>query len=220
MVTEIGESAERHAALIARARLAPPFILRGNLRAATTRARPETQQRLIVAAQEIGLIALPERFCRHLESFAPELQVFGLDRCLEMFRFRAKEFDPAHATAIVCAAAPVLAGGALEVETLKKLTRLMTSVLIVKKESVELPGQVRESIIAALKAELAKPRAKEDAPLRGCLRDLQSALGGAPIVVKPVAVAEREANDWLKRLPLPPVADPAAPPENPLPTVH
>ena len=96
----------------------------------------------------------------------------------------------------------------------------MTSIVIVKTESVEVPEPVKAVIMAALKGELAKPRAKDDAALRGFLRDLQSALGGAPIIVRPIALPDRAANDWLKRLPLPPVADPAVRPDSPSPTMH
>lgn len=144
-----------------------------------------------------------------------------LERCLEMFRHRTKEFDATDATAIFRAAAPALVAGKLEIEPLKKLLRLMTSVSIVKKASAEVPAPLKEGVMAALKRELAKPRAKEDAALRGFLRDLQSALGGAPIIVNPLALPDREANEWLRNVPTPPpAADPDALPENPSPTVH
>jgi hypothetical protein len=54
-------------------------------------------------------------------------------------------------------------------------------------------------IFASVKKELAKPRAREDAALRGFLRDLQSALGGSSAVAKIVALDPRD-DGWVKRL--------------------
>ncbi len=221
IVAEIGDNDERHALLIERARLAPPIVRRAILRAATTPGDVGRQERLIVAAQEAGLFALPEIFSRALGSFPVEVQSFGLDRCAVMFRYQAKAFEPEHCAAILCAAAPVLRSGDLELEPLKKLLRLVTSIIIVKKEAVEVSEAVKATIMAALKEELAKPQAREDAALRGFLRDLQSALGGAPIIVKPIPLPDRDIGDWLKRLPVPPAAaDRAARHDSPSPTVH
>jgi hypothetical protein len=221
VVVELGAGDERQRDLMERARLAPRFIQRGILRAAIESGDPEIQRRLLVATQEIGLLPLPQMFCARLSAYDPDLQVFGLERCLEMFRYRTREFDAADATAIFGAAAPALIAGKLEIEPLKKLLRLMTSVIIVKKGSGEVATPLKEKVMTALKGELAKPRAKEDAALRGFLRDLQSALGGAPIIVNPLALPDREANEWLRNLPTPPpAADPDALPESPSPTVH
>jgi hypothetical protein len=221
VVVELGAGDERQRDLMKRACFAPRFIQRGILRAAIESGDPEIQRRLLVATQEIGLLSLPQMFCTRLSAYDPDLQVFGLERCLEMFRHRTKEFDATDATAIFRSAAPALVAGKLEIEPLKKLLRLMTSVIIVKKASAEVPAPLKEGIMAALKRELAKPRAKEDAALRGFLRDLQSALGGAPIIVNPLALPDREANEWLRNLPTPPpAADSDALPENPSPTVH
>jgi hypothetical protein len=54
-------------------------------------------------------------------------------------------------------------------------------------------------IFSSVKKELAKPRAQEDAALRGFLRDLQSALGGSSTVNKVVALDPRD-DGWVKRL--------------------
>jgi hypothetical protein len=221
VVAELSAGDERQRDLMERARLAPSFVQCGILRAAIASGDPEVQRRLLVATQEIGLLPLPQMFCARLSAYDADLQVFGLERCLEMFRYRTREFDAADSTAIFRAAAPALIASKLEVEPLKKLLRLMTSVIIVKKVSGEVAKPLKEKVMAALKSELAKPRSKEDAALRGFLRDLQSALGGAPIIVNPLALPDREANEWLRNLPTPPpAADPDAQPESPPPTVH
>jgi hypothetical protein len=199
IVTEIGESDERHTYLVERAGLAPPVIRRGILRAAVSRSATDKQKRLIVAAKEIGISELPQSFCRYLESFDPEVQVFGLEQSLEMFRYRSKEFAPEQCEATLRRAAHVLRRGKLKLDPLKKLLRLMTSIAIVKKGSIEVPNALREMIFASVKKELAKPRAQEDAALRGFLRDLQSALGGSSAVAKIVALDPRD-DGWVKRL--------------------
>ena len=139
IVTEIGESDERHAYLVERAVLAPWVIKSGILRAAVSRSATDKQKRLIVAAKEVGIFALPPSFCRHLESFDPEVQVFGLEQSLEMFRYRSKEFAPEQCEATLRNAAYVLRRGKLKLDPLKKLLRLMTSIAIVKKGSIEVP---------------------------------------------------------------------------------
>lgn len=169
------------------------------LRAAVTRSAPDKQKRLIVAAKEIGIFTLLQSFCQHLKSFDPEIQVFGLEQSLEMFRFRSKEFAPEECEATLRRAAHVLRRGKLKLDPLKKLLRLMTSIAIVKKDSIEVPNALRETIFESVKKELAKPRAQEDAALRGFLRDLQSALGGSSAVAKIIALDPRD-DGWVKRL--------------------
>jgi len=199
IVTEIGESDERHAYLVQRASFAPPVIKSGILRAAVSRSAIEKQKRLIVAAKEIGIFTLPQTFCHYLESFDPEVQQFGLDQCLEMFRFRSKEFEREQCEATLRKTARVLRRGKLKVEPLKKMLRLMTSMVIVKKDAIEIPDGLRGMIFASLKKELDKPRAREDAALRGFLRDLQSALGGSSTINKVAALDPRD-DGWVKRL--------------------
>ncbi len=199
IVTEIGESDERHAYLVERASLAPPVIKSGILRAAVLRSAVDKQKRLIVAAKEIGIFTLPQTFCHNMESFDPVIQVFGLEQSLEMFRHRSKEFEAEQCEATLRKAAHVLRRGKLQLDPLKKLLRLMTSMVIVKKDAIELPEPLRGMIFASLKKELAKPRAQEDAALRGFLRDLQSALGGSSAISKVVALDPRD-DGWVKRL--------------------
>ncbi|HVZ14294.1 MAG TPA: hypothetical protein VG894_07525 [Bauldia sp.] len=209
-IAERDERDERRADLIARAIAAPPSIKRGILDAATTRADLERQKRLIVAAKEIGLYALPETFCRRVESFDTEIQSFGLDQCLEMFRHRSREFAAGPSGRSLAEATRVLVRGRLAVEPTKKLLRLMTSIVVIKRGVVE-PGEAeRTKIEAALKAELNKPRAKEDAALRGFLRDLQSALNGSQAGGRLMTVPERKPDLAAQRPKAPPAA--AAPP--------
>lgn len=205
--------------LIARGRRAPRSIARGIVEAATAPGDDPRQERLIAAAVEIGLRDFPAQLCTRLGELRPELQNFALDRAIEMFRYRTREFTGEEALALFAAAAPVFAAGRLELEPTKKLTRLMASVVIFKKDALNIPASVKTAVMDALKVELAKPRAADDPALRGILRDLQSALGGEPIIVKPIAPGGRNPDDWLRQLNLPP-ADRAAQPEIPSPTVH
>jgi hypothetical protein len=178
-IAERDERDERRADLIHRAIAAPPSIKRGILAAAQTSGDIERQKRLIVAAKEIGLIELPAQFCRRVESFDTEIQSFGLDQCLEMFRHRSRDFTPAQTSATFAGATRALVRGRLATEPLKKLLRLMTSIVVIKRGVVEASAGERSKIEAALKNELNKPRAKDDVSLRGFLRDLQSALNGS-----------------------------------------
>jgi hypothetical protein len=205
--------------LVARGRRAPRSIVRGLLEAATTPGDDPRQERLIAAAVEIGLRDFPVQLCARLATLRPELQSLALDRAIELFRYRTREFDAAEALALFAAAAPVFIAGRLELEPTKKLTRLMASVVIFKKDTLKIPAGLKTSVMDALKVELAKPRARDDAALRGILRDLQSALGGQPIIVKPITPGGRDPDDWLRQLNLPP-ADRAAQPESPSTTVH
>ena len=205
--------------LIARGRRAPRSIVRGILDAATARGGGPRQERVIAAAVEMGLRDFPVRLCARLSHMKPDQQSYGLDRAVEMFRYRTREYDAAEALALVRTAAGVFAAGKLDLEPTKKLTRLMISVVIFKKDSLQIPESLRTVMMDALKVELAKPRARDDAALRGILRDLQSALGGEPIVVKPITLAGHNPDDWLRQLNLPQV-DRAAQPETPSTTVH
>jgi hypothetical protein len=205
--------------LVARGRRAPRSIVRGLLEAATAPGADPRQERLIAAAVEIGLRDFPVQLCARLPALRPELQSLALDRAIELFRYRTREFDAVEALALFAAAAPVFVAGRLELEPTKKLTRLMASVVIFKKDTLKIPAGLKATVLDALKVELAKPRARDDAALRGILRDLQSALGGQPIIVKPITPGGRDPDDWLRELNLPP-ADRAAQPENPSTTVH
>jgi hypothetical protein len=219
-LAEIEASDAYRPELIARGRRAPRAIVRGILNAATAPGgRADRQQRLIGAAIEIGLREFPALLCTRLPGLSPEIQSLGLDRSIEMFRYRTREFDTDESLALFAAAASAFAAGNLELEPTKKLTRLMASVAIFKKETLKIPPGLKTSVMDALKVELAKPRAKEDAALRGILRDLQSALGGEPIILKPILPFERGQEEWLKPVTLPP-ADPAVQPESPSTTVH
>jgi hypothetical protein len=236
IVSEIGESDARHDYLIQRAILAPPVIKSGILRAAVTPQAVEKQKRLIVAAKEIGIFTLPQTFCHYVESFDSEVQIFGLDQCLEMLRHRARDFESEQSERTLVKAAHVLRRGKLGVEPTKKLLRLMTALVILKRGAFVIPDQLRGMMQATVRAELDKARAKEDAALRGFFRDLQSALNGAPAGARPV-LPEKVEQAWVKRLPVAEVVnlpavraedatplqapeDPDAPPESPAPTVH
>jgi hypothetical protein len=245
VVTEIGESDMRHDYLIQRALLAPPVIKAGILRAAVTPQAVEKQKRLIIAAKEIGIFALPPAFCQSVESFDSEVQVFGLDQCLEMFRHRARDFDAEQSARTLTKAAHVLRRAKLGIEPTKKLLRLMTAIVVLKRGVFVVSDKVRGMMEATIRAELDKPRAKEDPALRGFFRDLQSALNGAsggaraaplpekgevsrvrPREMPPVERAAKVANLPVVRaeedpMPAPPeVEDPDAPRESPAPTVH
>ena len=193
-IAERDERDERRADLIARAIAAPPSIKRGILGAATTRADLERQKRLIVAAKEIGLFGLPETFCRRVETFDTEIQSFGIDQCLEMFRHRSREFAAGPSARTLAEATRVLVRGRLTVEPTKKLLRLMTSIVVIKRGAIEPSEADRAKIEGALKAELNKPRAKEDAALRGFVRDLRSALNGSQAGGRLMTVPERRAG--------------------------
>jgi hypothetical protein len=162
---------------------------------------------------------LPALLCSRLNDMSPEQQAFGLDRAIEMFRYRTREFTAEESVAILTAAAPVFVAGRLELEPTKKLARLLTSVIIFKKEALTIPDGLRRQVMDALKVELATPRARDEAALRGILRDLQSALGGQPVVIKPILPAERSGDEWIRQVTLP-VADRAVRPETPSTTVH
>ncbi len=206
--------------LMARGQRAPRAIGRAVLNAATVpRGGGAAQERLIAAAVELGLRDFPAMFCARLPRFTPAMQNLGLDRSIEMFRYRTREFDGDDALALFAAAADVFVAGKLDLEPTKKLTRLMASVVIFKKDVLKIPANQRAAVMNAAKIELAGPRAREDAALRGILRDLQSALGGEPIVVKPIPPVERVADDWIKPAVLPP-AGRAVQPETPSTTVH
>ncbi|HVY20209.1 MAG TPA: hypothetical protein VHA70_09040 [Bauldia sp.] len=242
IVTEIGESDARHDYLIQRAILAPPVIKSGILRAAVTPQDADKQKRLIVASKEIGIFTLPQTFCHSVESFDSDVQVFGLDQCLEMFRHRSREFEAEQSERTLVKAAHVLRRAKLGVEPTKKLLRLMTAIVVLKRGTFVIPEQLRGMMEATIRAELDKPRAKEDPALRGFFRDLQSALNGAPAGTRPAPLPEKVEQAWAKRpapQPTPPVAaaedeiralpppevlpegeDPDAPPETPTPTVH
>jgi hypothetical protein len=110
---------------------------------------------------------------------------------------------------------------------MKKLLRLMASVLIVKRGAVTVTDPVRGMLTATVRKELDKPRAKDDPALRGFLRDLQGALNGPvapnaagslPATPRVPAALQQSREDWIKRPPL--AADPASPPDSPAPTVH
>jgi len=178
-IAERDERDERRSDLLVRAAAAPPSVRRRILLAAVTPSAMERQKRIIIAAKDIGLTGLPAAFCREVETFDTEVQSFGLDQCLEMFRHNARDFGLADSGAALNEAARVLARGRLAVEPTKKLLRLMTSIVVIKRGGVELDDKRRAEIEATIKVELDKPRAKEDAALRGFLRDLQSALNGA-----------------------------------------
>jgi hypothetical protein len=175
---------------------------------------------MIVAAQEAGIFALPAAFCAPLEGLRPDIQMFGLDRCFEMFRHRSREFADEDCATVLAAAAPVLRRGSLDVEPLKRLLRLMTAVIMVRKDAAMPAPAIRAVLMAAVKEELSGPRAAKDAALRGLLRDLQSALGGTPILVKPILFAVPAGNDRSKRITLPAAADRAVPRDSLLPIVH
>jgi hypothetical protein len=244
IVTEIGESDTRHDYLIQRAILAPPIIKSGILRAAVTPKEGEKQKRLIVAAKEIGIFTLPQTFCHAVESFDSEVQVFGLEQCLEMFRHRARDFEVEQSERTLVKAAHVLRRGKLGAEPTKKLLRLMTAIVVLKRGAFAIPDSLRGMMQATIVAELDKPRAKEDPALRGFFRDLQSALNGAPAGARPAPLPEKVEQAWSRRTapqaqgvpalpdrqeisalpppaePLPAPEDPDAPPGNPAPTVH
>jgi hypothetical protein len=243
VVTEIGESDTRHDYLIQRALLAPPVIKSGILRGAITAQAPEKQKRLIVAAKEIGIVSLPQSFCRYLETFDSEVQVFGLDQCLEMFRYRARDFDAEQSERTLTRAAHVLHRAKLGTEPTKKLLRLMTAIVVLKRGVLEVPDGLRGMIENTVRAELEKPRAKDDPALRGFFRDLQSALNGPLAGSRPAPLPERVEQAWVRQreapaveraarvanLPAvreedatasPVVEDPDVPPESPAPTVH
>jgi hypothetical protein len=243
VVTEIGESDTRHDYLIQRALLAPPVIKAGILRAAVTPQAVEKQKRLIVAAKEIGIFTLPQTFCHYIESFDSEVQVFGLEQALEMFRHRARDFDAEQSERTLIKAAHVLRRAKLGVEPTKKLLRLMTAIVVLKRGAFVIPDSLKGMMEATIRAELDKPRAKEDPALRGFFRDFQSALNGASVGTRPLpekveqawgrqreaATIERGPKPGVSVAPAPPedeamprpeVEDPDAPPESPAPTVH
>jgi len=178
-IAERDERDERRNDLLARVSAASPSVKRRILLAAVTPSGVERQKRIVVAAKDIGLTGLPAAFSREVESFDSEVQSFGLDQCLEMFRHNAREFGLADSSAALREAGRVLARGRLAVEPTKKLLRLMTSIVVIKRGAVEIDDQRRAQIEASIRVELEKPRAKEDAALRGFLRDLQSALNGS-----------------------------------------
>jgi hypothetical protein len=168
---------------------------------------------------DMGLLEFPALCCARLTTFTPELQGLGLDRAIEMFRYRTREFGAAESQALFAAAASALATGNLELEPTKKLTRLMASVAIFKKDALQIPDTLKNTVMKTLRVELAKPRTRDDAALRGILRDLQAALGGEPIVLKPIQPIDRRVEDWLRPAALP-LADRAVRPESPSTTVH
>ena len=88
----------------------------------------ETFRQVDQVAMDMGLLEFPALFCARLSTFTPELQGQGLDRAIEMFRYRTREFDAAQSQVLFDAAASALAAGTLELEPTKKLTRLMASV--------------------------------------------------------------------------------------------
>ncbi|MEJ0013071.1 MAG: hypothetical protein WDM94_10700 [Bauldia sp.] len=250
IVTEIGESDTRHDYLIQRAILAPPVIKSGILRAAVTPQAVEKQKRLIVAAKEIGIFTLPQTFCHYVESFDSEVQVFGLDQCLEMFRHRARDFEGEQSERTLVKAAHVLRRGKLGVEPTKKLLRLMTAIVVLKRGAFVISSQLRGMMEATVRSELDKPRAQEDPALRGFYRDLRSALDGIATGTRPITSALPEKREEAPKpgpapvrklpaparpvvanlpavraedeivTPLPEAEDPDVPPESPAPTVH
>jgi hypothetical protein len=217
-LAEILASNASRADLLLRGRRAPRAVISGVLGAATAPgAGGARQERLIAAAVDMGLREFPALFCTRLATFTPELQNLGLDRSIEMFRYRTREFDADGSLALFAAASAVLSAATLDLEPTKKLARLMASVVIFKKDVLNIPAPLKTAVMNVLKAELAKPRAGEDAALRGILRDLQAALGGEPIIVKPIQPFDVE--EWIKPANLP-LAGLAAQPESPSTTVH
>lgn len=195
IVTEIGESDARHDYLIQRAILAPPVIKSGILRAAVTPQAVEKQKRLIVAAKEIGIFTLPQTFCRYVEAFDSEVQAFGLDQCLEMFRHRARDFGGEQSERTLVKAAHVLRRAKLGIEPTKKLLRLMTAIVVLKRGTFVISQQLRGMMEATIRSELDKATAKEDPALRGFYRDLQSALNGAAMGLRPVTATLPERRE-------------------------
>jgi hypothetical protein len=219
IVMAIAASSEHPVVLIRRAAQSPPAIRNGILRAALTPSTVERQKRLIVAAKEMGIFILPQTFCRSVETFDPEIQVYGLEQCLEMFRRRARDFDPEQINATFVNAAAAFERGKLGLEPTKTSLRLMTSLLVHKRGLVHVDNALHALLAAAIAKEFDKPRGKEDPALRGFLRDFQSALNGPgqPLVNRPANQPERK-QETLKRLPEP--AGQVAPPDTRAPTVH
>jgi hypothetical protein len=163
-----------------------------------------------------------------------------------MFRHRARDFEAEQSSLTLTKAAHVLRRGKLGVEPTKKLLRLMTAIVVLKRGAFVIPESLRRMMEATVRNELEQPRAKEDAALRGFYRDLRSALDGAAAGPRPPAVsATPERRDELpkprppaRKMPAPApievapssegedatpiraVEDPDAPPGSPAPTVH
>lgn len=235
ILNELAASDVRNDAAIERVHRAPRTIRESILAAALTPALAERQRRLIVAAREIGMLALVRRFVGVLDTQPLEIQSFGLDQCLEMFRQRARQYDGAKSEAVLAAACETLQRGRLAVEPTKRLLRLMTSILVVKRGDVEVTGRLRDAIEKIVRAELEGPRAATDSALRGFLRDLQSSLNRPMARSKPSPHIP-PADEWLRKpliaenaaivvqvpplTALPAPADQAPPPDSLPPTVH
>ena len=218
IVTELGEGREGDRQyLMTRARLAPPAVRHGILAAAVSTQDNAKQRRLIEAARDIGICTFPPEFCRHLPAYDEDIQHFGLERALELYRQRVAEFGRESCEATLRRAGHHLHRGKLGSETLKRMVRLMVAILATKREVVRLDERLKKSILDAIARELNKPRAESDPAFRGLLQDLRAGITrlGPP---KP-PIATPAATDWVKRL-APAAEDRASPPGNPAPTAR
>ena len=215
-VIELGEGreGEQHE-IMARLRRAPLAIKNGVLAAAMTTRDPVRQKRLLEAARDVALVDFPQAFCSELESFDEEIQCFGLERALELFRQHAPEFERQTCEAIVYRCARLLERGRLPCEALKRTVRLMVAILVTKRQVVKLDERTKESMLAAVTRELKTPREHPDAAYRGLLQDLR----GAVMRLKAPQPVAADAKEWVSRIApvsperaTPPRADKAASP--------
>ena len=195
IVTEIAEGREgEHFYLMARARLAPPVIKRGILRAAISPRDKEQQKRLIDAARDLAIFTFPQTFCHHLESYDEEIQQAGLERSIELFRQHSAEFEREPSQAILRKTGRVLRRGKLGDEPTKRLLRLMIAVLTAKRGVVQIDAAYRDSVAEAINKRLRMVGAEGDPALRGLLQDLRGALARAVVVKAAAPVAQPEGR--------------------------